>query len=36
LKLIEKNGYDAFNGMSLPPEEQGEKLRIAYEHAKFC
>ena len=22
--------------MSLPPEEQGEKLRIAYEHAKFC
>ena len=36
MKLIEKNGYDAFNGMSLPSEEQGEKLRIAYEHAKLC
>ena len=36
LIALEKHGHDAIAGSPSPIEGQGEKLRIAYEHAKLC
>ena len=36
LKIISSNGYEGISGAPSPIEGQGEKLRIAYEHAKLC
>ena len=36
LKIISSNGYDGIPGAPSPIERNGEKLRIAYEHAKLC
>ena len=36
LIVLEKHGHDAIAGAPSPIEGQGEKLRIAYEHAKLC
>ena len=36
LIALEKHGHDAIAGAPSPIEGRGEKLRIAYEHAKLC
>ena len=36
LNVLEKYGYDGIPDSPSPIERHGEKLRIAYEHAKLC
>ena len=36
LKIIGNHGYDGIPSSPSPIERHGEKLRIAYEHAKLC
>jgi len=36
IKIIGNHGYDGIPSSASPIERHGEKLRIAYEHAKLC